>query len=75
MTSLLSGTAALLPRLGTGLFTAWLRAGGEQADRDRPFRLHLELVDHLDNAIHITVPKTVCWPALVRESRTPRIAD
>jgi hypothetical protein len=57
VTSLLSGTAALLPRLGSGLFTAWLRAGGEQADRDRPFRLHLELVDHLDSAIHLTVPR------------------
>jgi len=61
VTALLAGTPALLPRLA-GRPTRWMlgfweRMGAEQADRHRPYRIPLELVDDIGTDVRLNVPK------------------
>ncbi|HEX5087621.1 MAG TPA: hypothetical protein VFV89_07425 [Nocardioides sp.] len=60
VSGLLVGAAALAPRYGDGrvgrvLHDYWRRLGTTMADRDDPYRIDLELVDHLDSAVKLTV--------------------
>lgn len=59
VTGLLAGSSALVPRFsgssGKGLWRHWKWLGVEQRDHDRPWRLPLSAVDHLDSAVHLSV--------------------
>jgi sporulation protein YlmC with PRC-barrel domain len=69
VTGLLVGPAARVPRYGDGragrLFhDYWRRLGRTEADRDDPYRIDLELVDHLDSAVTLKVGRE---GALIRQ--------
>lgn len=57
ITGLLTGTTALLHRLGGGLGSRMVathaRLRISQAHRDRPWRLPIEEVEYVDNAVHL----------------------
>ena len=78
VTGLLTGRPALVPRFGDDgfgrlLHDYWRRLGPAPADRDDPYRIDMELVDHLDSAVHLKVGRE---GALVREGqRTRRLND
>ena len=60
VTGLLSGPAALVPRyaddgLGRRLHALWRRLGTQQADRDDPYRIDLELVHRLGSGVELSV--------------------
>ncbi len=60
VTGLLAGPAALVPRfaddgLGRLLHGYWRRLGDAQADADDPYRLDLDLVDHLGSGVVLKV--------------------
>lgn len=61
VTALLAGSPALLPRMGGPLGKVvhefWGRMGDEQADRQLPYRIGLELVERLDSAVVLTVER------------------
>src|SRR4051812_9596316 len=74
VTALLAGPAALVPRYGDGrlgrlLHDYWRRLGRTEADRDDPYRVDLELVYHLDSAVHLKVGRE---GALVRVGQRTR---
>jgi sporulation protein YlmC with PRC-barrel domain len=74
VTGLLAGPAALAPRyaderLGRVLHDFWRRIGTEQADRDDPYRIDLELVDRLGSGVELTVGRD---GALVRQGQRGR---
>ena len=61
VTGLLSGPAALVPRLGDDgagrrLHDFWRRLGTAPADHDDPYRIDLELVARLGSAVELNVP-------------------
>jgi sporulation protein YlmC with PRC-barrel domain len=71
VTGLLAGPAALVPRFGDQgmggvLHDYWRRLGRAEADRDDPYRIDLELVDHLDSAVTLKVGRE---GALVRQGQ------
>src|SRR4051795_5740295 len=60
VSGLLVGSPALVPRYGDQgagrlLHDYWRRLGPTEADRDDPYRIDLELVDHLDSAVTLKV--------------------
>ena len=59
VTAVLTGPAALLPRLGGGLgdrlVTTWSRLKVSEPDRLRPWRIDMDRVDRLDSALHLSV--------------------
>jgi len=62
VTGLLSGSAALVPRyaddgMGKRLQALWHRLGTQQADRDDPYRIDLELVARLGSGVELSVPR------------------
>lgn len=61
VTGLLTGGAALVPRFsgraGSWLRTTWSRLGIEQADRNRPRWIGLDLVEKLGSAVELNVPR------------------
>lgn len=61
LTGLLTGPAALLGRLGGGrtrsVLGLWRALRPSEPDRTRPWRLDIDLVDRLDSAIHLRVPR------------------
>jgi len=74
VSGLLAGPAALVPRFGDGgagrlLHGYWRRVGRTEADWDDPYRIDLEVVDHLDSAIHLKVGRQ---GALVRLGQRAR---
>jgi sporulation protein YlmC with PRC-barrel domain len=74
VTGLLAGPAALVPRFGDRgmggvLHDYWRRLGRAEADRDDPYRIDLELVDHLDSAVTLKVARE---GALVRLGQRAR---
>ena len=63
VTGLLSGSAALVPRyaddgMGRRLHALWRRLGTQQADRDDPYRIDLELVQRLGSGVELSVGRT-----------------
>lgn len=74
ITALLTGHAALLPRLGPSL-GGWLRDRWaslrvSEPRRTWPWRIPVELVDHLDSAVHLSVPRE---SVLVRDRQELRL--
>jgi len=74
VTGLLVGSAALVPRFGDDGFGSllhdyWRRLGRTEADRDDPYRIDLEVVDHVDSAVHLKVGRE---GALVRLGQRAR---
>src|SRR4051812_28271973 len=74
ITGLLAGPAALVPRYGDDgfgrlLHDYWRRLGRTEVDRDDPYRIDLELVDHLDSAVKLKVGRE---GALVRQGQRAR---
>jgi hypothetical protein len=74
VSGLLAGSAALVPRYGDDGFGRrlrdfWRRLGPTEADRDDPYRIDLELVDHLDSAVKLEVGRD---GALVRQGQRAR---
>ena len=74
VSGLLAGSAALVPRYGDDgfgrrLHDFWRRLGPTDADRDDPYRIDLELVDHLDSAVKLKVGRD---GALVRQGERAR---
>jgi len=74
ITGLLAGSAAAVPRYGDQGFGGllhdyWRRLGTTEADRDDPYRIDLELVDHLDSAVKLKVGRE---GALVRQGQRAR---
>jgi len=61
VTALLTGTPALLGRLGGSLggrvLRGWQMVGIEQADRNAAYRVDLSSVDRLDSAVHLRVSR------------------
>jgi len=62
VTALLSGPAALVPRLADGrlgrrLHDHWRRLGEPHLDHDDPYRIDLALVAHLGSGVELTVPR------------------
>jgi len=70
ISALLSGTAALLPRLGgragERAMRFWKRMAPEQTDRDVPYRVEITEVADLTSAVNLSRPRQ---QALVRERR------
>ena len=62
VTGLLSGAAALLPRLGGGLggkvLEQWWWLGVERHARTAPWRIDLDVVDEVGSGVRLTVPRT-----------------
>ena len=77
-TALLAGPAALVPRYGDDgygriLRDYWHRLGGQQADRDDPYRIDLALVERLGSGVELSVPRD---GVLVRQGqRAKRLND
>ncbi len=74
VTGLLVGAAALVPRyaddgLGRLLHDYWRRLGPQQADRDDPYRIDLELVERLGSAVELNVARD---GVLVRQGQRAR---
>jgi hypothetical protein len=74
VSGLVAGSAALVPRYGDDGFGRrlrdfWRRLGPTEADRDDPYRIDLELVDHLDSAVKLEVGRD---GALVRQGQRAR---
>jgi len=59
VTAVLTGPAALLPRLGGDLgdrlVTTWSRLKVPEPNRLRPWRIDMDRVDRLDSALHLSV--------------------
>jgi sporulation protein YlmC with PRC-barrel domain len=73
-TGLLSGPAALVPRLGDGragrlLHDFWRRLGIVPSDHDDPYRIDLQLVARLGSAVELNVPRD---GVLVRQAQRGR---
>jgi sporulation protein YlmC with PRC-barrel domain len=74
VTGLLAGPAALAPRyadgrLGRVLHDFWRRLGSQQADRDDPYRIDLELVERLGSGVELNVARD---GVLVRQGQRER---
>jgi sporulation protein YlmC with PRC-barrel domain len=74
VTGLLSGPAALVPRLGDDglgrrLHEFWRRLGTAPVDHDDPYRIDLELVARLGSAVELKVPRD---GVLVRQGQRGR---
>lgn len=74
VTGLLSGSAALVPRyaddgMGRRLHALWRRLGTQQADRDDPYRIDLELVKRLGSGVELNVGRE---GVLVRQGQRGR---
>ena len=74
VTGLLSGPAALVPRLGDDglgrrLHDFWRRLGSAQIDHDDPYRIDLELVERLGSGVELSVPRD---GVLVRQGQRGR---
>lgn len=73
-TAVLSGAAALLPRLsgplGARVLDFWERMGDEHADRELPYRIGFEAIDEVDSAVHINLTRR---NALVRTEPDQRM--
>jgi sporulation protein YlmC with PRC-barrel domain len=74
VTALLAGPAARVPRFGDGrsgrlLHDYFRRLGPEQADRDDPYRIDLDLVARLGSSVELKVGRD---GALVRQGRRTR---
>ena len=74
VTALLSGPAALVPRLADGrlgrrLHDHWRRLGEPHLDHDDPYRIDLALVGHLGSGVELTVPRE---GVLVRQGQQGR---
>jgi hypothetical protein len=61
VTALLTGAPAFLPRfsgrLGRTIVALWAQMGEVRAERTLPWRIDLDLVDRLDSAVHLCVPR------------------
>lgn len=61
LTGLLTGPAALLPRVSGGstrrVLRAWRALRPSEPDRTKPWRIDIAQVDRLDSAIHLRVPR------------------
>jgi sporulation protein YlmC with PRC-barrel domain len=74
VTGLLAGAAALVPRYGDDgfgrlLHDYWRRLGPQQADRDDPYRIDLQLVERLGSAVELNVARD---GVLVRQGQRAR---
>jgi sporulation protein YlmC with PRC-barrel domain len=74
VTALLSGAAALVPRLGDEssgriLRDYWHRLGTEQSDRDDAYRIDIDLVERLGSGVELQVPRA---GLLVRQGQRGR---
>jgi len=74
VSGLLVGSAALVPRYGDDgfgrlLHDYWRRLGRTEADRDDPYRIDLEVVDHLDSAVKLKVGREGALVRLGQETR------
>lgn len=70
LTGVLTGPAALLPRVAGGnagrVLRAWRALRPSEPDRTEPWRIDIDLVDRLDSAIHLRVPRD----GVIRRTRT-----
>jgi sporulation protein YlmC with PRC-barrel domain len=57
ITGLLTGAAALLPRIGGAVAHHWRELKPAEPLRARPWRIDMSDVDHLDSAVHLSVPR------------------
>lgn len=54
---LLTGAAAWLPRISRPLARQWMLLAPAEPDRDHPWSIPLELLDDIDSAVHLSVPR------------------
>lgn len=57
VTALLTGPAALMPRFGHRMLDFWQRLGDERDDRSEPYRIGLDTVSEVTNAVYLTRPR------------------
>jgi sporulation protein YlmC with PRC-barrel domain len=73
ITALLTGTAALLERLGGKhgnlLVTRWEQLRVAEPHRARPWRIEVDKIGHLDSAVHLSVPRDGCLRRNARRRR------
>lgn len=57
VTALLTGPAALMPRFGPRMLDFWQRLGDERDDRSEPYRIDLDSVSEVTDAVYLNRPR------------------